>query len=434
MILAFKVANYLSFDDIQTVSFFSGDYQNHEEHIETRGPFGILDISYVFGPNSAGKSNLVRAISYSADMIVNSSYRIPINASPYRNNKGKSAEKLSYFEYVFVIDEDKYYYGLEIDTSNNSIVNEWLLRSTDEQEEYLFEIENHEIKTTFDSDIRLYPYNSYLETMHSSGPHNSHSRSNNNQIGKPDPRYDIINTIAKWFRTGLLIYTSRTTDFCIKVPNSFKKTFSTIISSIDAGINSIDYASFDNPEIPINLLKHKNLADGNYISFIEKKRMWLIYTTIRNGKAKHYEVKMKHGRYKARIDEESLGTRRVIHITSLILSLTDQKSDDNSPQTVVIDEFECSIHCLVTRKLVQLFHELRTPGSQMLLTTHESRLLDDSIVRPDEVWFINRKNELRECGSEIYSLKSFDGINDYNAMYLDGRLEGVPKFKELELE
>ena len=67
---------------------------------------------------------------------------------------------------------------------------------------------------------------------------------------------------------------------------------------------------------------------------------------------------------------------------------------------------------------------------QLIVTTHESRLLDFELLRRDEIWFVN-KNKLGK--STIYSLEEYNARFDQkiDKAYLEGRYGGVPIFSTI---
>lgn len=64
---------------------------------------------------------------------------------------------------------------------------------------------------------------------------------------------------------------------------------------------------------------------------------------------------------------------------------------------------------------------------QLIVTTHESRLLDFDLLRRDEVWFVNKR---KSGESDIYSLEEYNERFDkkIDKAYLEGRYGGVPVF------
>ena len=69
------------------------------------------------------------------------------------------------------------------------------------------------------------------------------------------------------------------------------------------------------------------------------------------------------------------------------------------------------------------------PRRQLITTSHESRLMDQDLLRRDEIWFVEKKNG----ASLIFSLEEFNERSDrrIDKAYLDGRYGAVPCFREL---
>lgn len=124
------------------------------------------------------------------------------------------------------------------------------------------------------------------------------------------------------------------------------------------------------------------------------------------------------------LSQESMGTRQAIELIPLFNLLS---SDRNI--VVVIDEIDRSLHTSMTRALIEFFLENYTKESrsQLIFTSHDTNLIDQSLFRRDEINLVER-NEFNE--SEIYSIGDFEDINvDYNleSLYLQGRFGGIPK-------
>ena len=63
--------------------------------------------------------------------------------------------------------------------------------------------------------------------------------------------------------------------------------------------------------------------------------------------------------------------------------------------------------------------------SQLVVTTHESRLLDRDLLRSDEVWLMEKN---RDGGSALCSLAKFElpANMDIERGYLGGRFGAIP--------
>ncbi len=96
--------------------------------------------------------------------------------------------------------------------------------------------------------------------------------------------------------------------------------------------------------------------------------------------------------------------------------------------TLVIDELDTSLHTLLVRELVRLFHrpEANTGNAQLIFTTHDTSLLDAyGLFRRDQVWIVEKK---KDQSSELYSLVEFIPRKNeaLERGYLQGRYGSVP--------
>ncbi len=67
---------------------------------------------------------------------------------------------------------------------------------------------------------------------------------------------------------------------------------------------------------------------------------------------------------------------------------------------------------------------------QLIVTTHESRLMDFDLLRRDEIWFVDKK---KNGESDIYSLEEYNARFDQkiDKAYLEGRYGGIPIFNTI---
>jgi AAA15 family ATPase/GTPase len=125
--------------------------------------------------------------------------------------------------------------------------------------------------------------------------------------------------------------------------------------------------------------------------------------------------------------DESNGTRRFFGLLGLVLQALDRGD------LLVFDELECSLHPMLTRKLIELFQDesVNSKGAQLVFATHDITLMDKNLFRRDQIW-LTEKND--RGATELFSLYDFDPakrprISEVLAKnYLAGRYGGVPKF------
>jgi hypothetical protein len=128
-----------------------------------------------------------------------------------------------------------------------------------------------------------------------------------------------------------------------------------------------------------------------------------------------------HGRdYGIPFHEESDGTQRCLDLLPALYHLA------NEPKVFVVDELDRSLHPLLCHALLKLFLEA-CPGHprQMIVTTHETHLLDLDLLRRDEIWFMEKD---RRQQSQLASLVDFNTRKDLRIEkgYLQGRFGGIP--------
>jgi AAA15 family ATPase/GTPase len=124
--------------------------------------------------------------------------------------------------------------------------------------------------------------------------------------------------------------------------------------------------------------------------------------------------------------EESGGTRTLLFLAGPVLDILDKG------RTLVIDELDTSLHVLLVRELVRLFHrpEANQRGAQMIFSTHDTSLLGTpNLFRRDQIWFLEKD---AAQASHLSSLSDFSARKNeaWERNYLAGRYGGVPFLNE----
>ncbi len=98
----------------------------------------------------------------------------------------------------------------------------------------------------------------------------------------------------------------------------------------------------------------------------------------------------------------------------------------------VIDELNRSLHPQMTIKFVETFLKFSEEKmTQLIVTTHESNLMDLNILRRDEIWFAEKE---KNNDTSLYTLEKFKIRYDKVVAkdYLAGRYGAVPVFQDFE--
>lgn len=112
-------------------------------------------------------------------------------------------------------------------------------------------------------------------------------------------------------------------------------------------------------------------------------------------------------------------------------------------KVLFIDELDAKLHPLLTRYIINLFHnkEKNIGNGQLIYSTHDTTNLNKETFRRDEIWFAEKNSE---GVSELYSLSDYvvtdkNGNekkvrNDatYSKDYLTGRYGAIPILKEFD--
>lgn len=98
---------------------------------------------------------------------------------------------------------------------------------------------------------------------------------------------------------------------------------------------------------------------------------------------------------------ESVGTMRLISIMPVIISALRKGA------VLVMDELDSSLHPMIVMNLISIFHNdgVNTNGAQIIFNTHNPIYLNHSLLRRDEIKFVERDKETKS--SSLYALSDF---------------------------
>ncbi|MCK6575222.1 ATP-binding protein [Myxococcota bacterium] len=141
------------------------------------------------------------------------------------------------------------------------------------------------------------------------------------------------------------------------------------------------------------------------------------------------EVRLVHRRggveAAIRLEAESDGTQRIFELAGPLLVTV---AGDG---VLFVDELDMSLHPRLTRRIVEAVAEAGT-RAQLVFTTHDTSLMDVSILRRDQIWFTTRGHP---GAAELVGLRQYGRRKDeaIARAYLEGRYGGVPIVSPLRL-
>ncbi|HQO33141.1 MAG TPA: AAA family ATPase, partial [bacterium] len=145
------------------------------------------------------------------------------------------------------------------------------------------------------------------------------------------------------------------------------------------------------------------------------------------GGKKGVDIRMKHfmngkenGIYFS-LDEESAGTLKYFSLLGPWLMTLKLGC------TICIDEFAAKIHPSLVRNLIRYMQspKVNLENAQLILTTHDTTLLDTDLFRRDQIWFTEKNDE---GATVLYPLTDYKPRPDEALQkgYLAGRYGAIP--------
>lgn len=423
MLKEFKFGNFRSFKDIQTLSMEPMNTSKPELdcfNIAELQKERILKSSVIYGHNSFGKSNIFKAIIKMKEIIkrcTNTEYKI--NIDNFRLNT-YSKNDPSFFEITIIIGDVTYRYGFEV--LNSKVTKEWLFKKN-MREVNVFNrdiLNDEKIKpSTSYATLKKYVKFTREEELFLS------SMIKLNEQGEIKEIFDWINSNIQIISGDTI--NSNITSTILSNKEIEKEKIIKAIQNADLGIEDIEV-----------LEEEQDLESmPSYFKVFMKENMEKemsnepIITVDEVFKHKIFnEHKMQTGLESFNLDDnESQGT---IKFYSLIGPILDSLKEG---YTLFIDEMDSKLHHLITKYIIDLFHDLsvNTKNAQLIFNTHDIYLLKEDIFRRDQIYFMS-KNEYGE--SELYSLADFKGLDskaNILAHYLAGNFGSLGYINETKL-
>ena len=454
MLIQFTIQNFLSFRDEVTFSMVGVNSDNqHIDHLsnnEAGEGTSILPLAAVYGANAAGKSNLVKAISFVKELVVEGTR--PEQLIPVPTFKlGDYGKKPSKFELIFTHKGSQYSYGFRL--NKEQILEEWLhgIPQGRKREVMYFE----RITSTSTKKETTVEYGTILKGR---SPINGVSTKRHlnlefiatgtrfNQLfltEAVDRSVKELMPVFNWFKKILTIIPAEvnftTLEIGVHGNEPFTDFLSAFLKSAGTGIESISTQriDIDSEQYFLSLPKSERdvlsqeLDRSSDVMIQTPEGGRVILSKDAEGKLTLMRLRIKHRSEDGNLvdfsmEEESEGTQRLIH---LVPSLFILKQD--SEIVVFLDELDRRLHPLLSRYFVETAINSRAKGNQLVFTTHDTNLLDLDLLRRDEIWFIEKD---AQGASSCYSLAEFKIRPDLKIEkgYLNARFGAIPFFGDIQ--
>ncbi len=403
MLVSFKVGNFRSIKDPITLS------------MENKGI--PLKNSYIYGANASGKSNLIKAISYMSQFVINSAKEKQsvdnTGVEPFLLD-AESEEAPSMFEIIFINQGTRYRYGFELD--KDSIYKEWLYYVPQQRETILFKrnSDNLKVSTVFEEGKA---WEEAIDKFGFTLRKNALFISTLAQLfqGKKD-KETISSKIIEWFATKLIIMPAREIkDMMVATvlslaENRYRNEINTFMHFADTGIQELQ------DEIKI---EKKDTSQDNLDSVQVKANLKSIHTY----KNKNGELTSRH------LDllfHESDGSRKIFALSGLLFDAI------SNEKTLIIDEFSARLHPVLSKKIIQFFNQCNLKrNSQLIIVTHDISLLKDKDIKRNQIWLTEKDDSESTMLKQMSSIKGMRKTDILDKKYSKGDYGAIPDFKKL---
>ncbi len=417
MLIEFRVKNFRSLRDEQVLSLVaSKDKTLLDTNTVVTGVNAVpalLRSAVVYGANASGKSNLIKAMQYMRAVVAESATVIQpgqsFSVQPFRLD-AESASQPTEFEATFLLDGVRYQYGFALTAQR--IVSEHLLVYKAFKPQRWFDryVDNETGKDVYEFGPGLKgPKNVWEGATRSNSLFLSMAVQLNSEQLRP---------VFDWFTNKLVIFNEVSPlapQFSVQMLQQAAKRreICDFLSAADISIADIEVVT---RKVPGQSL-HLDMATG---------KTELSSKEIEENQLRFHHV-TKQGNAVFDLSEESSGTRSLLFLTGPVFDIL------SKGLTLVIDELDTSLHTLLVRQLVRLFHQpdINTGGAQLIFATHDTSLLDaPDLLRRDQVWFVEKD---RDQASSLVSLSEFSPRKNeaLERGYLMGRYGGIPFLEPL---
>jgi uncharacterized protein len=420
MLIEFAVTNFRSFRERQVFSLLPSKIKERQITLLKTIKYSKLQVlrsAVLYGPNNAGKSNLLRAVG-ALDWLVcnsgnfNSDKKLDVNEFFWFDKQTKN--KPTTFEIDFIAVNQKRYNFIVTFTNTDILKEELYVYNTSETGKTT-------IKTLYERNKQNIKFAALKGKRESITFKENQLFLSRADIGDNQE----LKEVYSFFSKHLFIYQFTETEYTNFLTKKYAEFVAenqrskipelveTILRETNTGILGIE----------------TNLIDASKIQFIESVPQEIKDKIFEQLK---YELRTRHklfdgeeeiGEDTLPLKEQSTGTRKLIGLIPLIISALEDGD------TLFIDEMHTSMHTGITTWLMELFNDIETNpnNAQLIMTTHDMSLIDNDLYDKDQLCIVDKN---KYGASNLYSFADVTGLrndkNKYMGYYETGRLGGVP--------
>lgn len=421
MILSFSFENWMSFRDKVTISAVASRQRRHKGRLPWVKAYEIyiLPILAIYGGNASGKSNIFNAFRFAKELIIKSKdIDEEIDVEPFLLSP-EFVERPSRFWFELLIKEKVYEYSFSV--TRKAVHEEKLVEIRPASEKILYERKEN-------SRFVVHNRNEFLRNLEKRTRKNQLFLTNSILLNEVDYK-----DIYEWFRYSLKLVSPESVFGNLEDILEDKKDFrykwvNSMLGELDTNIIRLDSEDVTDPKIKEVVKKLSPMAilkgmGERYFMELQDGEAHVKKLVLYHKAGKNREVKFSAA-------QESDGTMRLLELLPAFFACEAfSEAKGESGLVYFIDELDRSIHYLVLHKLIENLVSSCNANSrsQFIFTTHDLLLMDQELLRRDEIILVERDDS---GVSSVIPLNEYKGVRldkDIRKSYLQGRFGGIPK-------
>jgi uncharacterized protein len=389
VLLEFRVKNFKCFRDEQVLSLVAGSDDSLPENLTSdreKNKLRLLRSIVVYGANASGKTSLLEAFNFARYFVLSSVERVSnrqILVKPFLFDP-ESGSSPATFEFSFLQNSIRYQYGFVVNSER--VLEEYLFYAPRGRTALYFERkwENGKDLYSFGD-----TYRGGREVPYNKTRGNALFLTTGAAFNNP-----VLQEVLKWFSKISVEMQSTLASliYPLRINESYHQGIRDLLRFADLGI--VDYRQKDTADA----LENSDGNDYEMLHQIQEDKIVALPLT-----------------------SESEGTQHIFYLANVALPIIEQGG------LLIVDELDASLHPLLVRALVEIFHhdEINRNNAQLIFNTHDITLLDPTLFRRDQVWFTEKN---AEGAAHLYSLLEYSPRKGESLSkgYLQGRYGAIP--------
>ena len=439
MLVRFIIDNIYSFGKRTEFNTLPGKLRTLPTHAyEQKCDFKVLKLSAIYGANAAGKSNLVDALGLLQGIVLNNLTANSITMNKFKLERPENSDE-QIMAVDFIQNDICFLYAVKVVSGRIAVEELYLTGKKDDTLVYERTTDQDFVsKIKFSAEFESNEKNMLLKEILLDEFVKPDKTILSLLASRENEQLAIVKTAYTWFNHNLTVLEPESK------PVTFEQRFETDVhfrQFVQEAINSyhVGITEVSTTKTRLDDFFGKSPAEKKFVEDIRNTMSSnpteILRFVKRDNDSERFllvhedddiwvkVLQLKHQTYSDKsiqfgLDAESDGTVKLLNLLPAIYDIIYNK------HVYIIDEIERSIHPSLIKELIQKFsHDDKSMG-QLIFTTHESVLLDQSIFRQDEIWFAEKDGG--GC-TDLYPLSKYKEHKtiDIRKGYLEGRYGAI---------